>query len=237
MLQFGGKIESMESSRLKRLARLLPTPIGVTLGIMMQVGPNEAEINVCKWPKKLWPSLPDACLHGAPTWLLYLISTGLILTGLIWFFWPSIYGIVARLEFTSPVRMKKASSEANGENALSDVLKAIECSDQKKSYVPLYEAAQRTLDSDSHRDVVQGLEPFPEDVIRWYCHKLRNNTVIYGRHFPSTKMEKFEDPNYDFGIENGVVIATERYGPGRWEHLAILEIDLRAAIGAINVAR
>lgn len=108
---------------------------------------------------------------------------------------------------------------------------------ERKSYVPLYEAAKRALDSDNHRDIVQGLEPFPEDTIRWYCHKLKNKTVIYGRHLPSARMEKFEDPNYDFGIENGVVIATERYGPGRWEQLEILESDLRAAIGAVDVAR
>jgi hypothetical protein len=109
MRRFVGKIDSMQLSRLKRRARLLPTTIGFALGVMMQVGPDEAEINLCKWPKKLWPNLPDACLHGTPTWLLYLISVGLILIGLIWFFWPHIANVVSTLEFTWPIRRKNAS--------------------------------------------------------------------------------------------------------------------------------
>jgi hypothetical protein len=79
---FGGKIPGM---RILRLLGLLPALIGFAL-FMMQVGPDEAEINLCKWPRKLFADLPDACLHGAPTWLLYLISAALILIGLAWLF-------------------------------------------------------------------------------------------------------------------------------------------------------
>jgi hypothetical protein len=95
--------------QLLRFIKFLPTLLGFALSVMMQVGPDEAEINLCKWPKKVWPSLSADCLHGTPAWFLYLVSISLIFLGFIWFFWPRIIGTVRTLEFTWPVRRKKSA--------------------------------------------------------------------------------------------------------------------------------
>jgi hypothetical protein len=117
--------------------------------------------------------------------------------------------------------------------------------DRRVPYVPLYEAAQRAFDSNivapSNTPLaafVRGLERnCSEDIIAWYCNYLRNRIDIYGCRVPSTKVEKFVQPGYDFRIEDSVVIATERSGQGRWEHLTVLESDLLSVIGAIDGQR
>jgi hypothetical protein len=118
--------------------------------------------------------------------------------------------------------------------------------DQQVSYVPLYEAAQRTLDSNIVTTSNTPLAAFvrgherncSEDIIAWYCNYLRNKIDIYGYRVPSTKIEKFgQQPGYDFRVEDSIVIATERSGHGRWEHLAVLESDLLSAFGAIDGQR
>lgn len=57
---------------------------------MTQNGPDEAEINFCKWPRKLFTGLPEACLHGFPIEGIWLIAATLIAAGIIWFLWPRL---------------------------------------------------------------------------------------------------------------------------------------------------
>jgi hypothetical protein len=105
--------------------------------------------------------------------------------------------------------------------------------------MPLYEAAQRTLDSNIVTSPnsplaasVRELEGNgSEAIITWYRNFLNNKIDIYGCHAPSTKIEKFVQPGYDFRIEDSVVVATERSGRGRWERLAVLESDLLSLTG------
>jgi hypothetical protein len=73
---------------MKRLLGLLSFLFGLALAAM-GVGPDEAEINLCKWPRKLFANVPDACLHGIPSWALYLVALLLIIGGIAWLVWPT----------------------------------------------------------------------------------------------------------------------------------------------------
>jgi hypothetical protein len=56
---------------------------------MMQVGPDDAILNLCKWPRKLNQALPENCLPGVVTISgLHLAATVLVCVGLLWFGWP-----------------------------------------------------------------------------------------------------------------------------------------------------
>jgi hypothetical protein len=69
--------------------RLFPTFLGIGLPTMMQVGPDDAILNFCKWPRKFAPSMPEACL---PTWVtadhIYSLALVLIAGGIVWASWP-----------------------------------------------------------------------------------------------------------------------------------------------------
>jgi hypothetical protein len=55
---------------------------------MMQVGPDDAVLNFCKWPRKFAPSLPENCLPGLSATGLYAIAAVLVCFGVVWFAWP-----------------------------------------------------------------------------------------------------------------------------------------------------
>jgi hypothetical protein len=71
------------------VGRLFPTFLGIGLPTMMQVGPDDAILNFCKWPRKFAPSLSEACL---PTWVtadhIYSLAVMLIAGGVVWASWP-----------------------------------------------------------------------------------------------------------------------------------------------------
>ncbi len=70
--------------------RLLLTAVGTMIWGMTQNGPDEAEVNFCKWPRKIFPSMSPDCLHGFPVELLLVIAFGLMAGGIIWYLWPRI---------------------------------------------------------------------------------------------------------------------------------------------------
>jgi hypothetical protein len=73
---------------LPNLLRLLPALIGGAGGLMMQVGPGEAQTNFCHWVRLAVPSTTDQCLHGIPSNALYFVFGATFVLGLVWFLWP-----------------------------------------------------------------------------------------------------------------------------------------------------
>ena len=70
------------------LWRLLPAAFGIAVPTMMQVGPDDAILNVCKWPRKLAPSLAEDCLPGGSSDVIHIVAVALVCVGLLWFGWP-----------------------------------------------------------------------------------------------------------------------------------------------------
>ena len=98
MCRYWHKVDGMEKSPVVRLLGLLPAFLGLALETMMQVGPGEAETNLCKWFRLIVPNAKDACLHGLPTIWLQLLPAALIISGLAWLFWSQILpGVFLRL--------------------------------------------------------------------------------------------------------------------------------------------
>jgi hypothetical protein len=58
---------------MRRGLRLLPTLLASGLWAMTQVGPGEAQANLCHWLKLAWSHTSDACLQGIPTGALYAV--------------------------------------------------------------------------------------------------------------------------------------------------------------------
>jgi hypothetical protein len=74
----------------KHPLRLIVTAAGGAMWGMTQNGPDEAEINFCKWPRKIFTSWPEACLQGFPIEGIWVISAMLMASGIIWFLWPRL---------------------------------------------------------------------------------------------------------------------------------------------------
>lgn len=68
--------------------RLLPAALGIVVPTMMQVGPDDAVLNLCKWPHKIATTIPENCLPGISDNELYLAAVILVSAGLLWFGWP-----------------------------------------------------------------------------------------------------------------------------------------------------
>jgi hypothetical protein len=76
---------SAASSEKKRsLWGIVPAALAVAIPTMMQVGPDDAIINLCKWPRKAWPSLAENCLPGISPTELYVLAIFLFAVGIIW---------------------------------------------------------------------------------------------------------------------------------------------------------
>src|SRR5262245_45068416 len=84
MTEMGGDSSGRLVRRGWNLLRLIPTLVG----LMMQVGPGEAEANIRYWPRLLGWETTDQCLHGMPPAVIYATSAILIVAGVVWFFWP-----------------------------------------------------------------------------------------------------------------------------------------------------
>jgi len=84
--------------------RLVPAALSLAVPTMMQVGPDDAVLNFCKWPRKLAPSLSENCLLGATANDVYVAIVLLFCASVLWFGWPyrkkstqrahMIYGII-----------------------------------------------------------------------------------------------------------------------------------------------
>jgi hypothetical protein len=197
-----------------RIGKAIPSFLGASIIFGAEVGPKDAEQNLCNWLRLQFPGIQERCLNGISGSLIYALAVVLIVSGVVWALWPQLAGIFSK------IRSRKAHM----------------CGRQ---YVPLYKAAWRTLDANTRlAAIVRGVESNrSENIITWYCHYLQKKPVIYGYRPPSIKIEQFAQPNYDFRIEDGIVIATERSGHGRWEHLPIRAILIAVTIlfGRITV--
>ncbi|WP_152540034.1 hypothetical protein [Afipia sp. P52-10] len=78
------------------IGRLLPAALGIGIPTMMQVGPDDAILNLCKWPRKLWPDLPQNCLPGISSVWLYVAAGLLIIGSILWFAWPHLPAVRRR---------------------------------------------------------------------------------------------------------------------------------------------
>jgi hypothetical protein len=64
--------------------RAIPSACVAALMFGSQVGPSDAELNLCKWPKLFFVGVPDHCLAGMSSETFYLVTaTAFILTA-IW---------------------------------------------------------------------------------------------------------------------------------------------------------
>src|SRR2546429_5701449 len=63
---------------------------------MMQVGPDDAILNFCKWPRKI-VALPENCLPGISASESYLLAALLVFISLLWFGRPYFKGITGRV--------------------------------------------------------------------------------------------------------------------------------------------
>jgi hypothetical protein len=69
---------------LKAISKIIPALCGTALMFGAQVGPSDAEANLCKWPRGIWPSMRADCLHGIDPLWIYAVAAALIIGGLIW---------------------------------------------------------------------------------------------------------------------------------------------------------
>jgi hypothetical protein len=53
-----------------------------------QVGPSDAELNLCKWPKLFLAGIPDHCLAGMSSETFYLVTATAFILTVIWGLWP-----------------------------------------------------------------------------------------------------------------------------------------------------
>lgn len=83
---------------MRSFSRAIPSACVAAIMFGAQVGPSDAELNLCKWPKLFWFGVPDHCLAGISSETFYLVAaTAFILTA-IWALWPFAYSFV----FQSP---------------------------------------------------------------------------------------------------------------------------------------
>jgi hypothetical protein len=74
----------MASVERKFLWGFVPALLGIGLPFLMEVGPDEAIINLCKWPRKALPSLAENCLPGLSASQVYVAAITLLAIGIIW---------------------------------------------------------------------------------------------------------------------------------------------------------
>jgi hypothetical protein len=78
-------------SRIFKLLGFIPALFGAVVIAMAQVGPSDAEQNLCKWLKLIYPNAADACLHGIPSFWIYFLSVILLIVGIIWLLFPILW--------------------------------------------------------------------------------------------------------------------------------------------------
>ncbi len=68
----------------KSLWGFIPAGLAIAIPTMMQVGPDDAVINLCKWPRKAFPALAENCLPGISANELYVLAIILFTVGVVW---------------------------------------------------------------------------------------------------------------------------------------------------------
>jgi hypothetical protein len=76
----------------KRWWGFIPAAVGVWVPTMMQVGPDDAVLNLCKWPRKAFPDMAENCLPGVSASQIYIVAAILIALGVIWLTQPYLKG-------------------------------------------------------------------------------------------------------------------------------------------------
>jgi hypothetical protein len=72
-----------------RFTKVVLPIVGTGLLTMLQVGPDDAARNFCKWPRLFIDISPD-CISGISATALRWFAVGLILVGIFWILAPSI---------------------------------------------------------------------------------------------------------------------------------------------------
>jgi hypothetical protein len=89
---------------LRRLAGVAFVVVSIVVPTMIQVAPDEAEANFCRWF-----GASAHCLHGIPTWALWLASLVVGVIGLVWL-WPWLRTWRLRTPFVRVARPESATS-------------------------------------------------------------------------------------------------------------------------------
>ena len=75
---------------MRSLYRAIPSACAAILMFGSQVGPSDAELNLCKWPKAVLSGIPDHCLAGMSTTTFYILTSVMFVLGVIWLLLPLI---------------------------------------------------------------------------------------------------------------------------------------------------
>jgi hypothetical protein len=76
------------------------------------------------------------------------------------------------------------------------------------------------------------LDNTAEEILKWYCVWIAQQTQLYGARRPSTKIEpvSIEKPTKDFDLKDNTLLLRERYGNVVWEALRIKLVELPTII-------
>ena len=98
--------------------RAIPSACVAALMFGSQVGPSDAELNLCKWPKLFLDTVPDHCLAGTSSETFYLVTATAFIFAVIWGVWPFVSARVFRpLETLSATDGQPLKREPDSRNA------------------------------------------------------------------------------------------------------------------------
>lgn len=179
--------------------RLLASAPFAAVGLMSQVGPNEAGANLCRWLATAVSDVPETCLANVPSAYVWAVVAIGILGSLLWFVWPS-GGLSKQYRRLFPVRgmpainaLYNAYLEPAG-NAANSLLVGV-CGDlyakgdatQKR----LAGLVQRVIDEERAAlaglsNAISGIEPTSRD-------DLQERTVTYFRAYQGLRTQIAEN--------------------------------------------
>jgi hypothetical protein len=84
ILEGTGRVHLASQASRKSWWGFVPTFLGAAIPTVMEVGPDDAVVNICKWPRKFFPSLAENCLPGLFATELNILAIILLAFGLVW---------------------------------------------------------------------------------------------------------------------------------------------------------
>jgi hypothetical protein len=79
---------------MRSFRRAIPSACVAALVFGSQIGPSDAELNFCKWPKLFWSGVPDHCLAGMSSETFYLVAVTAFIITVMWGLWPFVSAFV-----------------------------------------------------------------------------------------------------------------------------------------------
>jgi hypothetical protein len=74
--------------------RAIPSTCVAAIVFGSKIGPSDAELNLCKWPKLFWSGVPDHCLAGMSSETFYLVAVTAFILTVMWGLWPFVSAFV-----------------------------------------------------------------------------------------------------------------------------------------------